>query len=199
MKSLVGLFLFACASIASASTITFDSQSEVYFVPSVTDGGYVFTASDSLGTNNHSLWPSNGTTHLMSWTNTGSVSGFDVTSTTSGSKFNASSFDFAGGYLNEYDFVTSVIVNGWANGVLVGTKTFTSGVDFVNRVYSTFNLSFAGIDTLEVRASGAHNRASFDNFVFTTGNVSSVSESSSLAMFGLGLVLLGLSRKRKAA
>lgn len=197
MKNSICFILCSLALSANATVIDFDSQPEQYFVSPIIEGDYVFASNfDGLGTNNNSNWPSNGTMHLMSWTNSGTSSGFNLTS--NAGLFDVQSFDFVGGYVTEFRPVSSLTVNGWLDGALVNSFSFDAGTDFLNYTsYTTLNTIFTGIDSLEVEAFGASNRAQYDNFVVNAAT--SVPEPAGIALLALGLAGIGFSRKRKAS
>lgn len=199
MKSLFAC-LFVCffSSSVIADVITFDTQPEQYFVSSVVEGDYVFKNDfDGFGTNNSSLWPTNGSQHLMSWTNNGSSSGFTLTSLAG--LFNIKSFDFAGGYVDGGRPVFTLKVTGWLGGSLINSYIFQSGTDFFNATsYTTLSTIFTGIDSFKVEAIGNLNRASFDNFLVNT-ETNPVPEPVSIALLGLGLAGIRLSRWKAKA
>ncbi len=193
---LTGAALICCAHSALATTLTFDSHPEQYFVPSVVEGGFTFSTLDSLGTNNDTLWPSDGTIHLMSWTNGGSLSGFTMTNT-SNSAFSLQSFDFAGGYVSNKKPVNWLSVTGETFGGDTLTTTFNSGIDFSNyTTYTTLFLeNYSNLSSVVFTAEGASNRAVFDNFVVDQAVV--VPEAETYAMLVAGLSLIGLVARRR--
>lgn len=183
-------------SSVNAAVLTFDSQPEAYFIPSVTEAGYSLTSThDGFGTNNHSLWPSNGTTHLMSWTNNGSISGFTIKALDNAA-FSINSFLFASGYLGGSAPVTSLVVSG-TGGNAAFSQTFTSGTDYNNFGPGLTQLFLtSGFTATEYTfiANGSGNRAIFDNIVINEG--SSVPEPTALALFGIAFAGLGLARRK---
>lgn len=193
------LILFLIPLSANSTIITFDNQSAQfgYSGTKVEEGDYLFSNDiDGFGANNKNHWPSNGTMHLMSWVNGGNTSGFSVTNTVS-NVFDVQSFDFAGGYIDGRSPVSSLEVFGWLGNNLINSYTFNANLDFLNSsTYSTLNTVFMGIDRLQVVASGANNRAQFDDFVF--GPLTEVPEPTSIFLFGFGLIGVLSSLKRKA-
>lgn len=193
VASAVAIMSFGATPVA-AEVVTFDSQSERFFVPSVTDGNYRFVATaDGFGTNNQNLWPSNGTMHLMSWTNQGSSSGFTMSSL-DGSSFSLGSFLFGSGYVDGDRAATSLTVSG-TGGASNFTRTFTAGVDFANGQYSTLDLGGLNATQFTFTASGLNNRASFDNF--SVNAVAAVPEPGTWAMMLVGFGAVGASMRRR--
>ncbi len=202
MKSLLialaTLGTLAAASPALAATVTFDTQPAVYFVPSVTDGGFIFTSTaDGFGTNNESSLPTNGTMHLTSWTNGGSESGFTMAAL-DGSVFTLNSFQFGGGYSSQFQFagVTSLTVSG-TGGQAAFSKTFTAGVDYTNFQIGTLFMDGQDATSLTFAAFGSGNRANFDDFVFNSQG--GVPEPASWAMMIFGLGAVGATMRRRGA
>ncbi len=181
---------------AHAALIDFDGMGDRYWLNTVADQGYVFSADyDGMGVNNNALWPSNGTTHLMTWTNRGASSGFTLTSADS-SVFSVESFEFAGGYNRGSRPVDTLQVSGWLDGQLVSTQTYVAGIDFFNASsYSLLQVAMLGIDSLQVEALGANNRAQFENFIVEPF-LAQIPEPAALGLMGLGLTGLALFRRR---
>ncbi|WP_294329641.1 PEPxxWA-CTERM sorting domain-containing protein [uncultured Sphingomonas sp.] len=185
----------AMSAPADAATVTFNNQSTSYFVPSVTDAGYVFTSTaDGFGVNNNHLWPTNGTMHLMSWTNGGSTSGFTMQAL-NGAAFSLGTFDLGGGYANGSYAVSKVVVTG-LNGTSSFTREFKSGVDFANAAFSTLDLGGLTATQFTFTAYGASNRASFDNFTISAPGAGGVPEPASWAMMIGGVALAGGALRR---
>jgi PEP-CTERM motif len=202
MKSLLVAFAalgtLAAASPTLAATVTFDTQPVVYFVPSVTDGGYIFTSTaDGFGTNNESALPTNGTMHLTSWTNVGSESGFTMAAL-DGSVFTLNSFQFGGGssMMFQTSGVTSLTVSG-TGGQAAFSKTFTAGVDYTNFQMGTLFMDGQDATELTFTAFGSRNRASFDDFVVNSQG--GVPEPASWAMMIFGLGAVGATMRRRGA
>lgn len=194
----VAIFAAFAGSSANATVVDFNSQPEVFFVNTIHDSGYTFNSiADGFGTNNNSLWPSNGNVHLMSWTNNGSTSGFTMQADNN-SVFSISAFDFGSGYIGQYLPVDSLTVSGTGgNGAF--SQTFTSGVDYNNFGSSLTHLALLSGHTATqytFTAFGASNRASFDNISITAAMP--VPEPETYALFLAGLGLMGaIARRRK--
>lgn len=198
MKKIVSMFAVlstvAFAVPSMASVVTFDAQPEVYFVPSVTDSGFNFQSiADGFGTNNHPLWPTNGTMHLMSWTNNSSTSGFVMTALDN-SAFAVTSFLFGSGYVAGFDGVSSLMVTG-TGGPSNFSYTFTSGVDYTDYQYSLISLPGLSATQLTFTATGLSNRANFDNIAFTTSGA--VPEPATWGMLIMGMGLVGVTMRRR--
>ena len=94
-----------------------------------------------------------------------------------------------------YDFSDSFTASAAGNNYW-GTGSYTiSGDDFIGREYNGV-LSFVGsFSSISFSTNPGEN---WHGFNFASEKLSSVSEPTSLALFGLGLIGLAASRKRKA-
>ena len=188
------------AQNASATTLDFNSHGEGFFLGSVSEPGYTLNPLNSIGTTNNSLWPSNGTQHLLTWTNSANgSSGFKIQANDN-SAFSISSFAFGSGYIGSYLPANSLTVSGTGgNGPF--SQSFVSGVDYFDFGPGLTTLTLAsGFNATEYTftAFGDQNRSSFDDIVVGAA-VNNTPEPGSLALLALGLVGLAVSRRKARA
>jgi hypothetical protein len=107
----------------------------------------------------------------------------------------ASLFSFNSGYFTSFDGSgTLLTVQGWANSVLIGVQTFT--ISDRAATFISFDQSIFGSVNM-VTFNNYPNALVFDNL--TVNGANSVPEPAGLALLGLGLVGLVVSRRRKTA
>lgn len=204
LNQLVSATLLALgAAAANAAVIDFnDNPDNVFFVSSVTSGGFVATeqlneyGQTPLGTAIvFASTQTNGTVHLNSWTNYSSDSVWSLTSQ-SGNAFSLQAFDFGSGYANFEDAVSKLTLT----GTLAAGGTVTQVFDLTSQSFQTLlvNASFTGLSSVMFDAFGLNNRAAYDNIVINA--VATVPEPANLALFGLGLAAVAaVARRRQRA
>ncbi|MDR7091382.1 MULTISPECIES: PEP-CTERM sorting domain-containing protein [Cellvibrio] len=115
---------------------------------------------------------------------------------TSGAKINwlgTDTFTFNGAYLTAaWDSTQNVSFAGFNDGVQIFTS---SSYTINNQTPLWISLDWAGIDSIQIFNNGSH--WALDDFTFN--GTTDVPETSSLMLLGLGLLGLGLTRRRKAA
>ncbi len=194
--------LVASAGQVQAGMITFDSNPDFsYFVTPIYSAGFKFsdiTGEGSLGTakNLDSTSVDNGTVHLMDWVNGGAISTARMEASDS-SLFSLSSFDFTSGYLNGSRIASQLSVTGYdIGGGIIANAIFTSS-NYSNLVFTQLNLSgsFQNLRYVTFEATGLGNRVGYDNIV-VNAPAGTVPEPSSIALFGIGACVMGLSASR---
>ena len=205
-RLILGALFLSAASSAGATVIDFNGNADgTYWVQTVTSNGFLATEQNfdqysgyPMGTNIavDGSGTSNGTVHLDSWTNSSSDSVWTLTQV-GGGAFSLNSFDFGNGYpngngpYNGFDSVSSLTLT----GTLMGGGTVTQTYSINQLAFQTLNVnsSFANLSSVTFDAFGLDNRAAYDNIVV---NNAAVPEPATLALFGMGMAGLAMSRRR---
>ncbi len=205
MRIVVGLLVALLSLSVNATVITFDEASGVF-----DDGygglnwsGFGRINATTFGNQSSGIVQGNMSSDYTAYTTTATTlpqSGFDnpsIVSVASGT------FDFNGMYITAV-FQEGLVVHikGLLAGVVKDSQTFT--VDYDTPVFT--NSNFLGIDTLHisrVQSSGVNvvgtgDQVAIDNFIINDAKYMAVPEPSSIAVLGLGLAILGVTRRRKS-
>ena len=183
---------------AVAGVLNFDSISTGGTLVAIPSGYGGFTWDTNIGVMNNAYYNSTYGDSSISFPSMPNAvyQGSGVISVTiTGAPFSFQGADFATWleFNSEFsDSSTSVTVNGYLSGVLVGTDTMTLNT---NGTFSFLTTNFSDVDTLTILNSGASNKWwLMDNFTY--GAVSAVPEPSSVLLLATGLIALGAIRKR---
>lgn len=178
------------SSVASATVLTFDSLQGIGHTPVPNGyGGFDWTTGSTIGTLDAALVGVTNTGY-----GTGTVSPHIIAFNWYGNSNSiirtgdSSEFVFNGAYLTAAWADQTISISGFNNGAL----KYSSGIiDIYTKGPEWVNLDWTGIDTLVIYNNGS--QWVMDNF---TVNEAIVPESSSLVIFGLGLVAMVSIRRR---
>ena len=191
-------FGFIGSAATHAAVITFDDLPNIEFADVISNGYQGFDWSWFNYIDKFAL-PNTGFEQGVVSGKYAAYNDFAATATTSGSPF-----DFNGAYLTAaWNDGLNIEVSGFVNGIGQYTKTVV-----VNTAQAQwFDFNFYGVDTLSFRSYGGERNPQLDNdgehFIldnFTYNeprSATQVSEPSTMILFGMGIIFLGLLTKRR--
>ena len=101
-------------------------------------------------------------------------------------------FDLLSIVLVHTDFIDPIVWNGYRDGSLVATATITADI-FLNDTLYSFG-GFTGLDLVTMSVSGTWTDPMFDDLTFETA----VPEPGTLALLGIGILALGMAKRKTA-
>jgi hypothetical protein len=190
-----GLFLLASSPVF-ASVITLDDiplNFRNQNLPSYTEGDFTIAASCTDCSNVFSTTEANAgygaTTGAAGWGASGRfIETWNTRVTFTLTQTSGSAFDFLGFDIGWFDNSTSNA--SWNLQAFNGLGALLANDSYTGKGH--FDLNYQNVSSIVLRSNGGY--SSFDNLM-----VSSVAESSTLMLFGFGLLGLGMSRRRNKA
>ena len=208
LASALAAGLIAVSSGANATVLNFDTLTSDVINPFSSYGGMLWS-------NFFALNPDSSTTYSGSGYSTGRVSTPNVAFNGDGNsasvrKSDGSNFLFNGGYFSAaWRSGLEVTLEGLVNNVVTNSTKITVGVPTAAAGPTLFDFDW-NIDELRITSTGGQKASSdlagdgtqfvLDNFAFDEpANGNNVPEPGALALLGIGLAGLGLTRRRRAA